>query len=330
VDVPLARRLRPLPRLALVAALLLAVAGCGPGDDATTSDGADSTYADDMAEQHDGDAPTPSFVTREPTMPVEASAVDYATTDEGTPVTGYVAVPTRPDSVLDARGMDPETDRLPAVIVVHEWWGLNDNVKSATRRLAGEGYRALAVDLYRGEVAETPARARELMELAMQTPEEAVANLQAAYRSLSDEAPRVAVMGWCFGGSMTLNAALAMPEEFDAAVIYYGRVQTAEEDALADLEMPVMGHFGAEDGSIPVGEVEAFRQMLGDAGVEHEVFVYQDAGHAFANPSGQNFVPEAAMQAWDRTTRFLLANLYPDAPPSAGEQRDPLGGTASE
>lgn len=289
-------------RRATVLTLLLAfAAGCAGGE---------QDYADAMAEQHAGDTPTPTTAVQEPMAPVEADTVTYGTLD-GEPLTGFMAVPARPDSFLAARGL-PADAALAAVIVIHEWWGLNDNIRTMTRRLAGEGYRALAIDLYGGAVATTPEEARALVQEATAAPEQATANLEAAYRFLAEThaAPRVASLGWCFGGRMSLQAALAMPDRLDAAVIYYGHLDAATPERLETLQMPILGIFGAEDESIPLEDVRHFEQTLQELGKEVQVYVYDNAGHAFANPSGQNYVEEAAADAWDKTTAFLRTHLY--------------------
>jgi len=293
-------------------AVVAFTAGCG---------GSDSEYSDDMAEQHADDTPEATAAAREPIIPVTGSTVSYATTDAGESITGYIAAPERPDSVLEARGLDPETSDLPGLIVIHEWWGLNDNIRTATRRLAGEGYRALAVDLYRGATADTPDGAQDLMQTAMASPDDMLVNLEAAAEFLREEgnAPRIGIMGWCFGGGMALNGAIDQAQSLDALVIYYGRVRDVEQAELDALEMPVMGHFGEADNSIPMENVRAFEQMLNDLGKDAEIYTYAEAGHAFANPSGQNYNPDAAATAWDRTTRFLQEALY-SAPGTASAE----------
>jgi carboxymethylenebutenolidase len=300
------QRMEKLLRWCLFAVLLV-TAGCGGNSD--------TEYSDDLAEQHAEDTPEATAAARASIIPVDGSTVAYATTESGEAITGYLAEPERPDSVLEARGLDPSATNLPGLVVIHEWWGLNDNIRAATRRLAGEGYRALAVDLYRGATAETPEDAQALMQTAMKSPEDMRANLQAAVNYLHEEvnAPRVGVMGWCFGGGMALNAAVAQPETLDALVVYYGRVHDVERSELAALDMPLMGHFGEQDSSIPVENVASFEQTLNDLGKDVEMHMYPNAGHAFANPSGQNYNPDAAATAWDRTTRFLRDALYPES-----------------
>ena len=300
--------------LAPLIAVVLLLAGCGGSSDTgdTNTGEADTTYADDMAEQHEGDRPSATAAAREPMMPVDTRTVSYATTEAGESILGYVAEPERPDSVLKARGMNPDEASLPGVVVIHEWWGLNDNIRTAARRIAGEGYRVLAVDLYDGSTAETPKAARELMQQAMKQPDRLAANLERAHAFLREElgASRTAVMGWCFGGSMTMTAAITDPKTYDAAVVYYGRLSDVTEEEIALIEFPILGFFGGQDSSIPVESVREFEQMLDDAGKDAEFYVYDDAGHAFANPSGTNYDPEAAADAWEKTTAFLKENLY--------------------
>jgi carboxymethylenebutenolidase len=232
--------------------------------------------------------------------------------DEQPTYTGYMAAPQRPDSVAEARGRTADAP-LPGVILVHEWWGLNENITAMARRLAGEGYRVLAVDLYGGNVGNTPDEAQMLMRQALDDPETLTANLRAAYAFLKEryDAPRVAVMGWCFGGSMTMRTAVNLPTELDAAVVYYGQVSNYTDEQLQALDMPILGFFGAEDQSIPVSEVRAFEETLSELGKDAEIKVYEGAGHAFANPSGRNYVEQAADDAWDRTVAFLNEHLYP-------------------
>ena len=157
------------------------------------------------------------------------------------------------------------------------------------RRLAGEGYQVLAVDLYGGQTAESPEVARQLLEATNKNPLAAQANLQKAYNFLSEDkqAPTVGSIGWCFGGSWSLNTALLLPDELDAAVIYYGgQIGKATAEDLATLNLPILGIFGAEDPSIPVETVKEFQATLDRLGKTSEFHIYDNAGHAFANPSG--------------------------------------------
>ncbi|MCS3632385.1 dienelactone hydrolase [Salinibacter ruber] len=205
-----------------------------------TGCGSDSgSEAERMAEEHEGDTPTATEAAQAPKIPVEGRTVTYGQ-QNGTARTGYLAAPADVDSVRSARA----GDALPGIVVIHEWWGLNDNVRAATRRLAGEGYRALAVDLYGGAVAETPDSAQALMGQAMGEPSRLVENVRDGRAYLSSEA--------------------------DAA--------------------------------------RRFRDRMEDAGTSLAYHEY-DAGHAFANPSGESYEPAAAEQAWTRTTDFLQTHL---------------------
>lgn len=264
--------------------------GCGGSEE--------QGYADRMAAEHAGDVPVPSgAASTEPAGGVAEETVEYATID-GRPVRGFLAQPT--GGAGDG----------PALIVIHEWWGLNDNIRAMARRLAGEGYTALAVDLYRGDVAEDPERARELMSAAMKGEAELEDNLRQAFAYLSDdlEASPVGTIGWCFGGGWSLRTALMLPEGISATVVYYGRLPT-DKQSLATLQAPVLGIFGAEDGGIPVESVHAFEQALGELGKDAQIHIYPGADHAFANPSGTRYNAGAAEDAWDKTLAFLKRHL---------------------
>ena len=200
---------------------------------------------------------------------------------------------------------------LPAIIVIHEWWGLNDNVRAMADRLAGEGYMVLAVDLYGGKTADSPVGARALMLDVVEDPVPAQDNIRAAYDFLTTAgAPRIGSLGWCFGGGWSLNTAQLFPDELDAAVIFYGQV-TADEAKLRPINAPILGLFGADDTGIKVDSVEAFRASLERLRKDHEIHIYPGVGHAFANPTGTNYNAEAATDAWARTLDFLGRHLVP-------------------
>lgn len=200
---------------------------------------------------------------------------------------------------------------LPAIIVIHEWWGLNDNVRAMADRLAGEGYMVLAVDLYGGQTADSPAGARALMLEVVEEPGSANDNIRAAYDFLTTAgAPRIGSLGWCFGGGWSLNTAQLFPDELDATVIYYGQV-TDDEERLRPINAPILGLFGADDTGITVESVEAFSGSLERLRKEHEIHVYPGVGHAFANPTGTNYNAEAATDAWAKTLEFLGRHLVP-------------------
>ena len=239
----------------------------------------------------------PSLVTR--LSQSKLHPITLNATIDGQALTGYLAQPET-----------PESESLPAIITIHEWWGLNDNVEAMTRRLAGEGYTVLAVDLYNGEVATEPTAARELMRGVMDEPGPAQENLFQASEFLKNEynASALGSIGWCFGGNWSLRTGLLLSSELDAMAIYYGRLILAPE-ALDALDMPIIGFFGEDDSSIPVEDVNTFEQVLNDLGKEADINLYPGVGHAFANPSGQNYDAAAAEDAWEKTTAFFAANL---------------------
>jgi carboxymethylenebutenolidase len=250
-----------------------------------------------MAQEHQHDKPTPSpAAMQEPARPVTAEEVTYGEAG-GKTLHGYAA---RPKTAQGA---------LPSLIVIHEWWGLNDNIRAMTRRLAGEGYQALAVDLYGGAHADTPDAAMKLMNTVMQNPAAAQDNLKLAAAWLQGKgAKKLGVIGWCFGGGWSLGTTLLMPGKIDGTVVYYGHLET-DPAKLAAIKHPVLGLFGAEDQSIPVDSVRAFESALKKQGTPVEIKIYEGAGHAFANPSGGNYRPDAAKDAWQRTTAFLARTL---------------------
>ena len=203
---------------------------------------------------------------------------------------------------------------LGAVIVIHEWWGLNEHVKHWTDRLASDGYTALAVDLYGGTVATTREGAMTAMRSVKE--EEATAKLVAAHAFLTDKdgeirAERTASIGWCFGGGQSLRLAMAEPE-LDAAIIYYGHLVT-EPAKLKPINAKLLGVFGNEDGSIPPAAVAKFKDAIETAGKELHLRQY-DAAHAFANPSSGSYDTENATQAWKESRSFLAASLWPESP----------------
>jgi len=273
----------------LLASLLMLLAAC-------SGKSGDDDYTEKMANEHEGETPVANAsADYEPRMPVETETVEYATVD-GNTITGYMA------KAKEAEG------ELPTIIVIHEWWGLNDNIRMMTRRLAGEGYAALAVDLYSGNVAENSQDARKYM--SQVNSENAVDNLKQARQFLADQtgSDDIGVIGWCFGGGWSLQTALAMPDEIDATVIYYGRLVTDKEQ-LNTLDMPILGIFGAEDQGIPPEQVKKFESQLNDLGKTADINIYDGADHAFANPSGDRYNEEAAKDAWEKTVAFFNENL---------------------
>ncbi len=251
--------------------------------------------ADMIMHLHQADRPIASpAVAQTPAQAVEGDRISYGTLN-GTPLNGYLA---RPSETITP---------LPGLIVIHEWWGLNDNIEAMTRRLAGEGYTALAVDLFNGQVATTPEQARSQVQTATANPQHLQDNLRQAYQFLETDqaAPKIGSLGWCFGGSWSLNTALLLPDQLDAAVIYYGGQLVTDPEHLSPLQMPILGLFGALDQNPPVETVRAFEAALKSLGKSVEIHIYEGADHAFANPSGTRYNASAAEDAWMKTTAFL-------------------------
>lgn len=198
---------------------------------------------------------------------------------------------------------------LPAIIVIHEWWGLNDWVKEQAAKLADQGYMALAVDLYRGKVASNPEEAHELVR---GVPEDrATRDLDAAFHYLESQPnvnrDRIGAIGWCWGGGYSLAVALEEPG-LAADVINYGHLATDPAN-LKKINAPILGLFGAKDRGIPPEDVKKFEQQLKEMGKKVEITIYPDAGHAFENSSNENYRPEDAADAWNKTVKFLAATL---------------------
>lgn len=198
------------------------------------------------------------------------------------------------------------TGPFPGIVVIHEWWGLNENIEHWADRLATAGYAALAVDLYGGVVATTSDEALKLVKSV--EPAKAMTIIKAAFDYLGTD-PRIAaktraVIGWCFGGAYSLETALQLPE-LDGAIMYYGQLET-DPQKLASIKGRLLGIFGNQDKSIPPEQVNEFDAALTKAGVPHEIFRY-DAPHAFANPSNPIYNEQAAADAWTHVLAFLDA-----------------------
>ena len=199
---------------------------------------------------------------------------------------------------------------FPGIIVIHEWWGLNDWVKDQAAKLADLGYEALAIDLYRGRVATTPDQAHEIMR---GVPEDrANRDLKAAFEFLAAQPnvkkDRIGAIGWCMGGGYSLDVALEEPS-LAADVINYGHLAT-DPNAIAKIHAPILGLFGAQDHGITPDDVHKFEAAMNKADKKIEVKIYDDAGHAFENPNNKDgYRPADAADAWSRTVAFLADNL---------------------
>src|SRR5579864_9060003 len=190
---------------------------------------------------------------------------------------------------------------FPGIIVIHEWWGLNDWVKEQASKLSAQGYVALAIDLYRGKVATTPEEAHELMR---GLPEDrAKRDLHAAFEFLKSQSnvkkDRIASIGWCMGGGYSLDVALQEPT-LAADVINYGHLAT-DSEALKKINAPILGLFGGQDHGITPDDVHKFEQQMKSLGKKIDVTIYPDAGHAFENSTRPSYRADDAQDAWQRT-----------------------------
>ena len=200
----------------------------------------------------------------------------------------------------------PATTPAPAVLLVHEWWGLNDQIKSVAVDLAAQGYLALAIDLYDGKVATEADQARKFMggvDGAAAT--DTVGSWLRWLKGHELASGKSAAVGWCFGGGWSLNAALAEP--VDATIIYYGNVNKSA-GALTALQGPVLGHFAERDGWINHAMVSGFEAEMEEAGRRATSHWYE-ADHAFTNPTSARYDEGDAALAWQRSLDFLRQHL---------------------
>ena len=204
----------------------------------------------------------------------------------------------------------PGKGPFPALVVIHEWWGLNDWVKEQASKLADQGYVTLAIDLYRGKVATTPDEAHEIMR---GVPEDranrdllATSSYLRAQKNVDPK--RVGSIGWCMGGGYSLDLALNDPK-LKAAVINYGHLAT-DEAALKKINAAILGIFGGQDRGIPPADVNKFEAQLKRLGKTTEIHIFPDAGHGFENPNNKpGYRADDAAQAWKLTVDFLAKNL---------------------
>jgi carboxymethylenebutenolidase len=200
-------------------------------------------------------------------------------------------------------------EKLPAVIMIHEWWGLNEHIKHQADVLAREGYVVLAVDLYGGKVATDFNQAMTLSSSVRNNSGAAIENLHSAVSYVKSldmvNGSRVASLGWCFGGDWSLQLALNSTESpLAATVLYYGR-PVNDTSSLSEISWPVLGIFGDQDQAISVDSVKQFASALNASKVTNEIYLYEGVGHAFANPSGDSYAPKETADAWQKTLAFL-------------------------
>ena len=225
----------------------------------------------------------------------DSKSVSYKSGDET--VKGFLYTP---------EGKGP----FPALIVIHEFWGLNDWVKEQGAKFAEQGYVALAIDLYRGKVGATPDEAHELMRGL--PPDRAARDLKAAFDFLAAQPnvrkDRIGSIGWCMGGGYALEAAIAEPS-LAATVINYGHLSTDAAD-MKKVNAPILGSFGGQDRGITPDDVKKFQQAMEQLGKKIDVKIYDDTGHAFENPNNKaGYNAADAADAWQCTQKFLAENL---------------------
>jgi carboxymethylenebutenolidase len=240
-------------------------------------------------------------------LPLAAVLADPALAQVAASSVEMVSVPVDGHPALAVAIARPKAEKAPALVIVHEWWGLNDQIKTVAAEFAAQGFLVIAVDLF-GAVAKDANEAKALMSAL--DPRRATAQMVAAIafaRAHERGNGKVATCGWCFGGGWSLNTSLATP--VDATVIYYGNVKKTA-DQLKTLKGPVLGHFATQDKSIDAAMVGDFEQAMKEAGLADRLTVFwYDADHAFANPTGARWDAEDAALAWDRTLAFLKKAL---------------------
>jgi carboxymethylenebutenolidase len=242
-----------------------------------------------------------------------ACAVILLTTVVCTPSfakTENVSIKSRDETISGFLALPDSPGRHPGLVVIHEWWGLNDWVKEQAQKFADQGYVALAVDLYRGKVATDPGTAHELMRGLPQ--DRAIRDMKAALAYLETRPEvnknKIGSVGWCMGGGLSLQLAIHEPK-LAACVLNYGSMPTDAAD-IAKIKAPILGNFGAEDQGITPDDVHAFEKAMNAAHKSVDMKIYDGAGHAFENPNNKGgYRPEAAADAWARMVAFFGKNL---------------------
>jgi carboxymethylenebutenolidase len=290
----------------LLSCATIVVAGCGT-DESSSKDQAQVDTASDPARAPDPEdvVPAPQAGADAADTPVVAERLPYAEVDDKL-VYGYFVFP--------ADMIDP----LPAVILIHDSHGLDDDIRTRADRLAAEGYIVLAVDLFGGASTSDPEQARLQMLSVVENSESARENIRQAYAFVSDTAgaPRVGSVGWDFGGGWSLNSATMLPDDLDAAVIIYGQV-TDDPEILGPVDAPLLGLFAENDRTVTRESVRRFEVALQDLDKNYEIHVYPNVNHAFADSTSGNYDREVAEDAWRRTLEFLDLHLRIGDPASS-------------
>ena len=277
-----------------VAVLLAAsLSACSPGEEPTP------VATPDIATP----SPAPAGPNESPSEPREiiSESLPYAEIGDGL-VYGHFAIP--------ADMIDP----LPAVIIVHDWFGLNQTVRSAAERLAGDGFIVLAVDMFGGRTADNVAAARELEVEVVENSRAAEDNLRQAieFIRISSGAPSIAIVGYGFGGGWALRSALEPRSRLSAAVSFYGQVIT-DEDRLADAKVPILGFFSESDRAVPVQNVRDFAASMRGLQKEAEVKILDDVRRGFVDVNSENYNGARAGEAWRQMVGFLNTQMSPDS-----------------
>ena len=293
-------------RLALILFLVSALSACGPGDEpaagpapaATAAAAGGATGAGTAAAADTGPVATP-ITEVPPAIDVTAEVVAYGSTADSV-LDGYL--------VLPADVVEP----APGIIMIHDEWGLDATIQALARRLAGEGYAVLAVDLFGGRTATAPGEAEILLAGLAGEPSAVPDNLRQAHDFLRESAvaPRIALLGFGFGGDWSLETAIELGDSVDAVVTFYGQVIN-DQARLEGLNAPLLGLFAAQDDRIPVREATRYRSTLRDLDKTAIVLIYSGVSRGFADPARATYAHEAATESWASTLEFLRGQLLP-------------------
>ncbi len=196
-----------------------------------------------------------------------------------------------------------DDEQHPGIVILQEWWGLDEHIKDVTRRFANEGYVALAPDLFHGQVTDDPQQAMKLIGGLDRA--RAARDTQASVNYIKDQSSsngKVGVIGYCMGGGISLLA--ACQESIDAALVYYGGLPEPL-DLLDGVTAPVLAAYGSDEGD----RGRELEKALRDRGKQVQLHVYEGANHAFFNDQGQRYDAAASADVWDKTLAFMSANL---------------------
>ena len=200
--------------------------------------------------------------------------------------------------------------KIPGIIMIHENRGLNAYIKDMANTLARQGYVVLAVDLFKGQMATNNDQARLLSTSVRNNPGESIANLQSAVKYVSSlpfvDSSKIASIGWCFGGGQSLQLALnSQNHPLVATILYYGTPLITDAQQLSKIKWPILGIFGDKDQANPLPLINKFKVALDANKINNDIVIYRGLGHAFANPSNQNYAPKETADAWQKTLSFL-------------------------